>query len=282
MHQHGDIGSLAEHNAIQLNDTHPAIAIAEMMRILIDEHALPWSDAWTLTTETFSYTNHTLLPEALETWSVHLMERLLPRHMQLIYLINAQHLDGLRRAGKADAALLSTVSLIEEQQGRRVRMGVMAFVGSHKTNGVSALHSELLKETVFHDLNSLYPDRITNKTNGITFRRWMFEANPGLTAVLCDVVGERVMDDPSALEKLIPLADDTALHDSLLAVRRANKAKLSNLIAERMRIAVDPDAMFDVHIKRIHEYKRQLLNILEAVALYNEMRAQPMRDWKPV
>ncbi len=281
MHQHGDIRTLAEHTAIQLNDTHPAIAIPEMMRILVDEHGLPWADAWTITTETFSYTNHTLLPEALETWSLHLMERLLPRHMQIIYLINAQHLDDLRRAGKANTDLLASVSLIEEQQGRRVRMGVLAFVGSHKTNGVSALHSELLRETVFHNLNSLYPNRIANVTNGITFRRWLFEANPGLTTVLRDVVGDAVMDDPSALEKLIPLAGDTSLHDRLIAVRRANKVTLSNLIAERLHIAVDPDAMFDVHIKRIHEYKRQLLNILEAVALYDAMRAQPMRDWNP-
>ncbi len=281
---HRDVRTLADHAAIQLNDTHPAIAVPELMRLLVDEHAVPWDEAWNITTATVSYTNHTLLPEALESWPVPLMERLLPRHMQIIYLLNWRHLGHVNErapSGQADAATLASLSLIDEQAGRRVRMGSLAFFGSHKVNGVSALHSELMRKTVFHDLDATYPGRITNKTNGITFRRWLFEANPGLTALLQDVVGERVMDDPNALARLAKHADDTGLHDRLKTIKRDNKVALAELIADRMDIKVDPDALFDVQIKRIHEYKRQLLNILETVALYNSMRAQPMRDWVP-
>ena len=276
-----DIRTLPDKAAIQLNDTHPSIAVPELMRLLMDVHDLPWAEAWKITVATLSYTNHTLLPEALESWPVPLLERLLPRHMQIIYLLNWLHLDSLRAAGHSGDALLSAVSLIDESAGRRVRMGVLAFLGSHKVNGVSALHTNLMRDTVFRDLNTIFPDRITNKTNGITFRRWLFEANPGLTAVLADVIGPEVMDNAAALEKLAPHADDAALHERLIAVRRANKVTLSNLIAERVQIQVDPDALFDVQIKRIHEYKRQLLNILETVALYNAMRSQPMREWVP-
>jgi starch phosphorylase len=281
MRQHKDIRTLPDKAAIQLNDTHPSIAVAELMRLLMDVHDLPWAEAWRITVATLSYTNHTLLPEALESWPVPLMERLLPRHMQIIYMLNWLHLDSLRAAGHADDTLLSAVSLIDESAGRRVRMGVLAFLGSHKVNGVSALHTDLMRETVFRDLNTIFPDRITNKTNGITFRRWLFESNPGLTAVLTDVIGPALMDDAKALEKLAPHAEDPALHERLAAVRRANKAALATLIAERVQIQVDPDALFDVQIKRIHEYKRQLLNILETVALYNAMRAQPTREWVP-
>jgi starch phosphorylase len=282
--QYGDVRTLSDKAAIQLNDTHPAIAVAELMRLLIDNHALDWDEAWAVTSNTFSYTNHTLLPEALESWPVPLMERLLPRHMQIIYLLNWQHLAHVNAQapdGKADAQTLAALSLIDEDAGRRVRMGTLAFVGSHKVNGVSALHSELLKKTVFRDLEAVYPGRITNKTNGITFRRWLFEANRGLTGLLVDVLGEKVMDDASVLEGLAAHADDTGLHDRLHAIKRENKVALAHLIAERTDIKVDPDAMFDVQIKRIHEYKRQLLNILETVALYDAMRAQPMREWVP-
>ena len=278
--QHKDIRLLPDKAAIQLNDTHPAIGIAEMMRILVDLHDIPWADAWDLTTRTFSYTNHTLLPEALETWPVPLMERLLPRHMQIMYMINALHLDGLRAAG-VDQDALSSVSLIDEHSGRRVRMGTLAFIGSHKVNGVSALHTELIKQTVFGDLHAIYPDRIVNKTNGITFRRWLYEANPGLTRLLVDAVGERVLDDPGALSALEPLAADAEFQKLFAANRRANKAALAKLILERTRIAVDPDALFDMQVKRIHEYKRQLLNVLETVAIYEAIRAQPSRGWTP-
>jgi starch phosphorylase len=279
--QSGSLETLPDCVAIQLNDTHPAIGVAEMMRLLVDEHGVAWGEAWRITTGVFSYTNHTLLPEALESWPVPLMERLLPRHMQIIYLINALHLDRLRSEGKDDAATLSAVSLIDEQGPRRVRMGALSFLGSHKVNGVSALHTDLMRETVFRDFHGLYPDRIVNKTNGITFRRWLHEANPGLTRLLVDVAGPKVLDDPSAMETLATHADDHQVQDRLAAVRRENKVALASLIQERVGVKVDPSAMFDVQIKRIHEYKRQLLNILETVALYGAMRAHPTRDWAP-
>lgn len=279
--QHGDLRTLAEHNAIQLNDTHPAIAIAELMRVLVDLHGMEWADAWKITTATFSYTNHTLLPEALEKWPVHLMERLLPRHMQIIYLINAMHLNELIASGRDDANLLSSVSLINEYDGRRVQMGLLAFLGSHRVNGVSVLHTDLLRSTVFKSMHALYPERITNKTNGITFRRWMFEANPRLTNLLVEVLGERVMDDPNALADLAKMADDTSLHAQLASIRRENKVALSNRVGESLKIRLSPDAIFDTQIKRIHEYKRQLLNILETVAMYESIRAEPGRAWTP-
>ncbi len=279
--QHGDIETLAEKAAIQLNDTHPAIAIAELMRLLVDAHGFEWEKAWAITQATFSYTNHTLLPEALETWPAPLMERLLPRHMQIIYLINALHLDRLRREGQNDAGKLASLSLIDEHNGRHVRMGHLAFLGSHKVNGVSHLHTELVKQTVFRDLNEIFPGRIVNKTNGITFRRWLIEANPQLTRLLCETLGKSVLDDFSALQKLEPLANDLNFQARYAAAKLANKEALAKLIADRLLIRVDPAALFDVQIKRIHEYKRQLLNILETIALYNDIRAQPMRDFVP-
>jgi starch phosphorylase len=279
--QYGDIRTLDQHAAIQLNDTHPAIAVPELMRLLVDAHALPWAEAWKIAVNVFSYTNHTLLPEALESWPVHLMERLLPRHMQIIYLINALHLDKVHTSGTTDGHVLSSISLIEESHGRRVRMGNLAFLGSHRVNGVSELHTDLMRRTVFHDFHTLYPERIVNKTNGITFRRWLFEANPGLTDLLVEVAGERVLDDSDAIHTLAASANDSALHDRVAAVRRANKVRLSNLIARQHQITLDPDAIFDVHIKRFHEYKRQLLNIIETISLYDAMRAQPMREWAP-
>jgi starch phosphorylase len=278
---HGDLRSLPQHVAVQLNDTHPAIAIAELMRIMVDLHDIPWEEAWEATRGTIAYTNHTLLPEALESWPVPLMERLLPRHMQLIYLINAFHLDEVRHRFPGDQVLLSSISLIEEGHGRRVRMGHLAFVGSHKVNGVSALHTNLLKKTVFADFHRLAPDRITNKTNGIAFRRWLHQANPGLTSLLVEGAGPQVLDDEHALEKLRPLADDAAFRDRFAAVKRANKQALATLVKERFQLRLDPDAIFDIQIKRIHEYKRQLLNVLEAVAFYDEIRSQPTRNWVP-
>jgi starch phosphorylase len=277
----GTLTGLPDGVSIQLNDTHPAIGVAELMRLLVDEHGVDWEEAWRITSGVFSYTNHTLLPEALETWPVALLERMLPRHMQIIYLINALHLDRLRDEGRADQDLLASVSLIDEHGMRRVRMGALSFLGSHKVNGVSALHTDLMKDTVFRDFHSLYPDRIVNKTNGITFRRWLHESNPGLTKLLVDVAGERVLDDPNAMATLVRYADDRSLQEELAAVRRQNKMALASLIQQRVGVKVDPSAMFDVQIKRIHEYKRQLLNILETVALYAEMRAHPTRDWTP-
>jgi len=281
LNQHSDITLLPEKVAIQLNDTHPAIAVAEMMRILVDIHDVEWETAWKMTVGTFSYTNHTLLPEALETWPVPLLERLLPRHMQIIYLINALHLDELKKRGDVDGGLLSALSIIDEQGGRRVRMGHLAYLGSHKVNGVSALHSDLMKVTVFHDLNVAYPNRIVNKTNGITFRRWLHQSNPGLKNLLVETIGPKVLDDEKELPKLASHVDDPAFQEKFAAVKLANKQRLARLILDRMEVKVDPNALFDVQIKRIHEYKRQLLNILETVAVYDAMRAQPTRDWIP-
>lgn len=279
--QHGSIETLADKAAIQLNDTHPAIAIAELMRILVDLHHLSWADAWKMTQAAFSYTNHTLLPEALETWPVPLMERLLPRHMQIIYLINAIHLAEVSTLPDANGDKLSALSLIDEAHGRRVRMGHLAFLGSHKVNGVSKLHSDLMKSTVFRDLDAVLHGRITNKTNGITFRRWLKEANPGLTSLLTEVTGDRFLDDPEVLENIAAVAGDSSFQERFAAQRRANKVALSKIVRQRLGIVLDPDALFDVHIKRIHEYKRQVLNILEAVSVYDAIRAQPMRDWIP-
>jgi starch phosphorylase len=277
----GVIRTLADKVAIQLNDTHPAIGVAELMRILVDLHDVPWDEAWGMTQATFSYTNPTLLPEALESWPVGLMERMLPRHMQIIDLINALHLGRARQLRPGDEGLLARVSLIEEHHERRVRMGHLAFVGSHKVNGVSALHTNLLRQTVFNDLDEMLPGRIVNKTNGITFRRWLYQANPGLTRLLVRAVGPEVLDHTEALERVEGLADDAAFRQELAAVRRTNKQALAALIHDRLELRIDPEAIFDVHIKRIHEYKRQLLNILDAIALYNSIRAQPMRDWAP-
>jgi starch phosphorylase len=279
--QHRDVRSLGDKVSIQLNDTHPAIAIAELMRILVDLNGLDWDESWAIAKAVFSYTNHTLLPEALESWPVTLMERLLPRHMQIIYLINAMHLDGARKAGFNDPAVLSSLSLIDEHAGRRVRMGNLAFIGSHKINGVSALHTELMRQTVFRDLNAVYPGRITNKTNGITFRRWLMEANPRLTQNIVGAIGPKALDDPGYLTELAKYADDSALHEQFALARRANKVALGRLVAERLNVRLDPDALYDVQIKRIHEYKRQLLNILETIARYNSIRSNPMKEFAP-
>lgn len=281
LQQYGDLGSLPDKVAIHLNDTHPAISVAELMRILVDDNGIKWADAWKLTKATFGYTNHTLLPEALESWPVALLERLLPRHMQIIYQINADVLTEARTRAKFSDAQIANVSLIDEAGGRRVRMGQLAFVGSHSINGVSALHTELMKQTVFSDLHKLYPDRINNKTNGITPRRWLMQCNPGLTKLISDRIGPGFLDDIDLLKGLDAHADDPTFQGQFAAVKQANKQQLTRLIKERLNIAVSPDALFDVQIKRIHEYKRQLLNIIQAVALYAEIRAHPERDWVP-
>jgi len=275
------IYTLPDHAAIQLNDTHPSIAIAELMRILVDLHNVPWGQAWEITVATCCYTNHTLLPEALESWPVPLFERVLPRHQQIIYEINERHLAAAQRVRSLSKEVAAAVSLIDEDNGRRVRMGDLACVGSHRTNGVSALHTELLGKTLFADLAALYPDRVVNVTNGITFRRWLHQANPGLTQLLCDVLGARVLDDPAAVAGLAEHCADPALQDRLMRVKRANKIALARVIRDRLGLTVDTTALFDVHIKRIHEYKRQLLNLVETIALWQAMRAEPARDWVP-
>jgi starch phosphorylase len=275
-----DIRTLPDKAAIQLNDTHPAVAVAELMRLLLDEHGLDFDEAWEITRRTFSYTNHTLLPEALESWPVPLFERLLPRHMQIVYAVNSRLLAEARRKGMEDGAI-SAISLIDEGGERRVRMGNLAFCGSHSINGVSALHTDLMKQTVFADFHKLYPDRINNKTNGVTFRRWLMQCNPGLFALIREAIGDRFMDDAEALRELDAFAHDAAFQEKFRAVKRENKAALSNLLRQRLNARIDPAALFDIQIKRIHEYKRQLLNIIEAVSLYDQIRSHPERSWVP-
>ena len=273
---------LGDHVAIQLNDTHPSIAVAELMRLLVDEHDVEWGAAWKVTVETLAYTNHTLLPEALETWPVGLMERLLPRHMQIIYLINGLHIDSLREQGVHDFDVLRAVSLIEEDNGRRVRMGNLAFLGCHSVNGVSGLHTQLMRSTVFSHMHKLYPDRINNKTNGVTFRRWLYQSNPPLTALLVDALGPQFQDDPEHnLIQLEPFAGRADFRKQFAEQRLQSKCTLAALIYERLGIVVNPEAMFDVQVKRIHEYKRQLLNLLHTVALYQAIRAEPGNRWVP-
>ncbi len=279
--QHHDVRTLGEHAAVQLNDTHPAIGVAELMRILVDLNGLEWDEAWAIAQATFSYTNHTLLPEALESWPVPLMERLLPRHMQIIYLLNAAHLDSARRRGFIDPGLLASISLIDEQAGRRVRMGNLAFIGSHKVNGVSALHTDLMRKTVFHSLNAVLPGRIVNKTNGITFRRWLIECNPGLAGIIRSTIGERGLDDAEALKGLAAYADDASMQERVAAAKQSTKVALARYVGVQLGQRIDPESMFDVQIKRIHEYKRQLLNIIETVARYNAIRANPTIDFAP-
>ncbi len=276
----GDIQTLPDKAAIQLNDTHPAVSVAELMRLLIDQHDFAFDAAWDITKRTFGYTNHTLLPEALESWPLPLFERLLPRHMQIVYQVNAKLLREARAAGSNDRAI-AAISLIDEGGERRVRMANLAFAGSHSINGVAALHTELMKKTVFADLHRLYPTRINNKTNGITPRRWLQQCNPGLTALIREAIGDGFLDDAERLIDLDPFATDSTFRERFAAVKRSNKIMLANHIFETMSLRVDPDAMFDVQIKRIHEYKRQLLNIVETVALYDQIRSHPERDWTP-
>ncbi|SIR01458.1 glycogen phosphorylase [Rhizobium sp. RU20A] len=281
LQQYPDFTSLPDAVSIQLNDTHPSVAVAELVRLLTDVHGLDFEQAWGIARLTFSYTNHTLLPEALESWPVPLFERLLPRHMQIVYAINAMILMEARRQKTHTDQQIRSISLIDESGERRVRMGNLAFVGSHSINGVSALHTELMKETVFADLHRLYPTRINNKTNGITPRRWLMQCNPGLFSLIRDAIGDRFMDETEALSDLDKFADDKDFQEKFAAVKRANKVRLAKLVQSRMGIRLDPSAMFDIQIKRIHEYKRQLLNIIEAIALYDQMRSHPELDWVP-
>lgn len=276
----GDIRSLPDKAAIQLNDTHPAVGVAELMRMLVDVRGLEWDEAWDITTRTFSYTNHTLLPEALESWPLPLFERLLPRHMQIIYAINARHLESVRQQAATDEQL-SALSLIDEHGGRYIRMGHLAFLGSHRINGVSALHTELMRRTIFKDLHAVFPERIVNKTNGINFRRWLHRANPGLTALLVKTCGEAVLSDPTSMREFAAFAGDTSVRAEVAAIRHQNKVRLARLIGVTHEMKVDPSALFDVQIKRIHEYKRQLLNLLETIALYQAIRANPSAEWTP-
>ena len=278
--QTGDIRTLPEKAAIQLNDTHPAVAVAELMRLLLDDHDLEFDEAWSLTQRTIAYTNHTLLPEALESWPLPMFERMLPRHMQIIYAINSRVLREARKAG-LDGGEVSSISLIDENGDRRVRMANLAFAGAHSVNGVAALHTELMKTTTFANLHKLYPGKINNKTNGVTPRRWLQQCNPGLTTVIREAIGDDFLDDAEKLAALSALAEDPGLQERISEVKRANKVALASYLRNLMGARIDPDALFDVQVKRIHEYKRQLLNLIETVALYDQIRSHPERDWVP-
>ena len=264
---------LPEKVAIQLNDTHPSIAVAELMRILVDQHDFEWSRAWDITTRIFAYTNHTLMPEALETWPVRLFERVLPRHLQIIYEINHRFLRDVMHQYPGDPALWARMSLIDEANDRRIRMAHLAIVGSHRVNGVAAIHTRLMKETIFADFHRLWPDKIVNMTNGVTPRRWLNQANPALSRLITSHIGRDWLKNLDQLRRLAPLADDAGFREQFARVKRDNKARLANVIADRLRLRVDPDSLFDVQIKRIHEYKRQLLNVLHVITLYNRIRA---------
>jgi starch phosphorylase len=261
--------------AVQLNDTHPALAVPELMRILLDDARLRWDDAWDLTRRTLAYTNHTLLPEALEKWPVAWFERLLPRHLEIIYEINARLLDVVRSRFPGDGARVARVSLIAENAERHVRMVHLAITGTHSTNGVSSIHTQLLRTTTVKDLAELFPDRFNNKTNGVTPRRWLLTANPPLANMLTDVVGDGWIRD---LDLLVPLRERVADANVQAAFQRAKreaKVRFSNWLHARYGYHVDPEMMFDTQAKRIHEYKRQLLNALRIVVLYQRLRANP-------
>jgi glycogen phosphorylase len=279
--QYKSVANLANKVAVQINDTHPAIAIAELMRLLIDVHGQTWNKAWETTQAVMSYTNHTLLPEALESWPLQLFERLLPRHLQIIYNINDQVIVRARNILKATDETVASISLIDEHGGKRVRMGQLAFVGSHSVNGVSALHTDLMKKSVFKDLNSLYPGRINNKTNGITPRRWLLGSNPKLSALLTEAAGKASLDNAELLINAAGKSTDAGFIGEFQAIKRENKINLASLVAKHLDVKLDPSAMFDVQIKRMHEYKRQLLNILETIDLYLKIKADPKREWTP-
>ncbi|OOG23064.1 glycogen phosphorylase [Thioalkalivibrio denitrificans] len=266
------ITELPDKVALQLNDTHPAIAVAELMRLLLDKYQLPWMSAWEITKAVFGYTNHTLLPEALETWPVEVMERVLPRHMQIIYDINFHFLNEVRHTFPGDTEVIKRLSIIDEEHGRQVRMAHLAVVGSHKINGVAALHTKLLESTLFHDFYRLWPERFVSITNGITPRLWLHQANPALCALISEHIGRDWVMDLSQLRALESFADDPKCREEFRAVKEANKRRLADLVLERTGIRIDPNAMFDVQVKRIHEYKRQLLNILHVIAFYNRIR----------
>lgn len=273
--KHDDLDELPDQVAIQLNDTHPVLAIPELMRILIDERKLTWEKAWDITSKTFAYTNHTILQEALERWPVSMIERLLPRHLQIIYEINRRFMEEVQAAFPGDNDRLQRMSIIEENGERQVRMANLAIVASFSINGVSALHSEILKEDLFNDFYELWPNRFNNKTNGITQRRWLKLCNPYLSDLISEAIGNRWTTDLSELAKLKPLAEDSEFRKRWMDIKRINKQRLADHIYERNGVQVSPDSMFDCQTKRIHEYKRQLLNILAVIARYNRLKEYP-------
>lgn len=264
--------NFAEKNCFQLNDTHPTVAVAELMRLLMDEHDLSWEKAWEITTQTMAYTNHTLLPEALERWPVNMFGRLLPRILEIIYEINARFLRAVANHWPGDKQKLARMSIIEEGQQQQVRMAHLAIVGSYSVNGVAALHSELLQKGLFHDFYLLWPEKFNNKTNGVTQRRWMAWCNPALSELITETIGDKWITQLSELKKLEPYAHDKAFQTKWHAAKLDNKKRLAELVKESCDVTFDPEALFDIQVKRIHEYKRQLLNVLHVIHLYDRIK----------
>ena len=278
---HGTLNNLADKVAIHLNDTHPALAIPELMRILIDLHGYSWQNAWDVTRRIFSYTCHTLMSEALETWPVEMMAKILPRHLQMIFEINDHFLEYVKTYVTTDMDFIRRVSLIEEGYQRKVRMGWLSVVGSHKVNGVAAIHSDLMVTSTFADFARIYPERFTNVTNGVTPRRWLAVANPKLAALFDQYIGSEWRCDLSQIEKLKAFADKGEFKRAVADIKYDNKVKLAQYVKKTLDIDLDPHALFDVQVKRIHEYKRQMLNVLHIIARYNEMLAHPEKYWQP-
>ncbi len=278
---HGTLDNLADKVAIHLNDTHPALAIPELMRILIDLHGYSWQNAWDVTRRIFSYTCHTLMSEALETWPVEMMAKILPRHLQMIFEINDHFLEYVKTYVTTDMDFIRRVSLIEEGYQRKVRMGWLSVVGSHKVNGVAAIHSDLMVTSTFADFARIYPERFTNVTNGVTPRRWLAVANPKLAALFDQYIGSEWRCDLSQIEKLKAFADKGEFKRAVADIKYDNKEKLAQYVKKTLDIDLDPHALFDVQVKRIHEYKRQMLNVLHIIARYNEMLTHPEKDWQP-
>ena len=281
LREHAEIDTFGRHNVVHLNDTHPALAPAELMRLLLDDYSMGWEEAWAVTTQVTSYTNHTLMPEALETWPVRMFEELLPRHLEIIYEINRRFLDEVGARFPGDTGLIARMSLIDENGERRVRMASLAIVASSKVNGVSALHSRLMVQTIFSDFAAMWPQRFLNVTNGVTPRRWLMQANPELCELLDRHIGSDWRADLFGLKALGAKAAGKKIGQEFLATKRANKERLADRVRRDFGVTISPDSLFDVQIKRIHEYKRQLLNVLHVVARYQAIVAKPEADWVP-
>ena len=279
--QHHDWSKFPDSVAIQLNDTHPSLAVPELMRILMDIERLGWEEAWEVCQATFGYTNHTVLPEALETWPIDLLGRILPRHLQIVFEINRRFLESIRLRYPEDAARAERVSLIEESCPKRVRMAHLAIVGSHAVNGVAALHTDILKRDLFREFDEVFPGRIRNITNGITHRRWLCQSNSELSRLITSAIGESWVTDLGRLEQLVPLAEDAAFREEWMKAKRQNKKRLARYILRKTGLGVNPDTLFDVQVKRIHEYKRQLLNALHAITLFNRIKDKPSASFVP-
>jgi starch phosphorylase len=276
-----DFSRLPEKVAIQLNDTHPAMAIPELMRVLVDEEKLGWDEAWDICIRTCAYTNHTVLPEALERWPVDLFAYLLPRHLEIVYEINRRHLERVAAKYPGDNERLRRMSLIEEGGGKRINMAFMCIVGSHAVNGVARIHSEILKATIFKDFYEMEPDKFQNKTNGITPRRFLLMCNPGLAEVIAEKIGDEFVRDLDQLKGLLAFVDDEAFIRDIAKVKQENKLKFAVHLEEHYKVKINPNSMFDIQVKRIHEYKRQLLNCLHIITYYNRIKKEPNKVWTP-